>query len=967
MRLPLNENSRAEGGARRFVAVIVAAAVLGAMAVVGMNTNIGITPSWAAGTPLLNENFDQSSADDPAIIPLGDACLTAAPNGSSPPPGASALSNCGNRTAGGAPPRGVVPGWLQLTHAAQNSTGGILYNQALPATGGMEITFHQAQYGGNGADGISFFLTDGAYNLTATGADGGSLGYAQKVGTGATDRPGVVGGFLGLGLDAWGNFPRSNEGRGTGCAANGENPGIGNPPASDRIQNSVTLRGPGYAGTGWVNGYCLWQTQQLTGGLSLRADNLANAARTVRIRVQPTDSNGYTTITVDIDFNDGQGFRSILSHTTDVPVPETYKFGISSSTGGSHDVHLIRNVQVSSIVELEALSLVKEIDSTSPLSQATYAEGDVIPYRFTVTNGGALALNSVTVNDPLVTNVNCPSTTLARAGDAGSSMTCTGTHTVTAQEAAAASGELPNTAVATGLTPLSVLVESNESTAIALLETPAPAIELTKHAIWNDTNNDGLVNLGDTVTYTFSVENTGNITLAPVTITDPKIGLTNAMCVASLAPGASANCGPAAQGVHTINVDDLIANTVANTATATGTPPSPLSNVTDTDSTDTPTVPAHASMTVTKTASVQGDDEIGHEGELITYTFRVTNTGSVPISNIRVNDAMLNLTNWLCSAGPLGPGHYVDCVAPNMHTVDRADLRAGEIVNTVYVNADAPTGVTPPAQVQDTETVPTGDPVLGLTLVKQVDNGTTGATGIPQQWTLTATPDSIPGQSAVSGPGGINDISIRPGTYTLSEAGGPPGFSASAWSCVTAGNVPVSVNSSGVVTFTADDEVTCTITNTAIPGSVTWEKTDSEGAHLAGSVWTLTGPSHPAGVEIGDCIAADAALCIGPDRDPAPGQFALDGLAWGSYTLTETQAPIGYLLDLNPRTFVVTGAAAETGISLGAIINHQIPPLVMPLTGGWAQDYIHMAGLALLMFALVLGAYRAHRTRKSRP
>ena len=63
------------------------------------------------------------------------------------------------------------------------------------------VRFEQYQYGGNGADGIGFYLVDGSTDLTSAGADGGSLGDAQR-----NLAPGVDGGYLGIGLDACGNF-----------------------------------------------------------------------------------------------------------------------------------------------------------------------------------------------------------------------------------------------------------------------------------------------------------------------------------------------------------------------------------------------------------------------------------------------------------------------------------------------------------------------------------------------------------------------------------------------------------------------------------------------------------------------------------------------------------------------------------------------------------------------------------------
>ena len=50
-----------------------------------------------------------------------------------------------------------------------------------------------------------------------------------------------------------------------------------------------------------------------------------------------------------------------------------------------------------------------------------------------------------------------------------------------------------------------------------------------------DVNADGFVNAGDIAEYTMLVTNTGNVPLAPVTISDAKLGLSNVTCVPALA------------------------------------------------------------------------------------------------------------------------------------------------------------------------------------------------------------------------------------------------------------------------------------------------------------------------------------------------------------------------------------------------------------------------------------------------
>src|SRR5439155_18354672 len=72
--------------------------------------------------------------------------------------------------------------------------------------------------------------------------------------------------------------------------------------------------------------------------------------------------------------------------------------------------------------------------------------------------------------------------------------------------------------------------------------------------------------VGQTITYTYTITNSGNVTLAgPFSMTDDKLG-TFACGSGPLAPGASTSCTK----THTITQTDLDAGSITNTATASG-------------------------------------------------------------------------------------------------------------------------------------------------------------------------------------------------------------------------------------------------------------------------------------------------------------------------------------------------------------------------------------------------------------
>lgn len=89
------------------------------------------------------------------------------------------------------------------------------------------------------------------------------------------------------------------------------------------------------------------------------------------------------------------------------------------------------------------------------------------------------------------------------------------------------------------------------------------------------------VNVGDTVDYTFFVQNTSTVTVTNVTISDPLPGLSPIVCpVTTLAPGESMTC----TATYTVTQADLDAGAIDNTATASAQPPGALPPVTAEDS-----------------------------------------------------------------------------------------------------------------------------------------------------------------------------------------------------------------------------------------------------------------------------------------------------------------------------------------------------------------------------------------------
>ena len=94
-------------------------------------------------------------------------------------------------------------------------------------------------------------------------------------------------------------------------------------------------------------------------------------------------------------------------------------------------------------------------------------------------------------------------------------------------------------------------------------------------AITKDANGDELAGVDDEVTFTFHLENTGNVTLEDVGVDDETLadlGVPVSCPTTTLAPGAEMDC---VSGVYLVTQADIEAGRVRNVATAEATTPPP--------------------------------------------------------------------------------------------------------------------------------------------------------------------------------------------------------------------------------------------------------------------------------------------------------------------------------------------------------------------------------------------------------
>ncbi|WP_146145326.1 DUF7507 domain-containing protein [Microbacterium timonense] len=367
-----------------------------------------------------------------------------------------------------------------------------------------------------------------------------------------------------------------------------------------------------------------------------------------------------------------------------------------------------------------ALTLTK---SASPSDAAAYREGQVITYSFVVRNTGNVPIENITITDTefsgtgTLSAISCPPGfgTLAPNTEA----TCTATYTLTLADADA--GGLENAAVATG-EPVGDPDPVTSRSEIRIPVDPEASITLTKRATPTVATRPG-----DVISYEFDITNTGNVSLSAPSVTETAFSGTGArpapVCPSgAFIPGATVTC----TATYPLTQADVDAGTVTNTATASAAAPSgpnPVSQV----SSATVTIPAGPSLSIDKTAEVAGE---GVAGDVVTYSFEVTNTGNVTVGQIGIDETAFSGTGSLsaivCDDAALGAGASTTCEAT--YTLTQADVNVGAVTNTAVatgIRSGTATEVVSLPDAAEVQTLSAAD----ISLQKSVISGTVTSAG----------------------------------------------------------------------------------------------------------------------------------------------------------------------------------------------------------------------------------------------
>ena len=395
--------------------------------------------------------------------------------------------------------------------------------------------------------------------------------------------------------------------------------------------------------------------------------------------------------------------------------------------------------------------------------------GETVTYFIAVENTGNVLLTNIELSDVLTDisgnttlSLNTPPTVTGSTDvntadgslSAGEVENYIATYTI--EQSAVDLGGIRNTVTVTGRSPNS---ETNDISDVSddgddddgntqddptdLIIDRTPELTVLKTAEVVEGSSNSITDLGDTINYTITVQNTGNVTLTNVTVVDDlenadgvNLTLTSGP-VWFIADNGSSEGTLKVGETATYNASYLIEATgsdsgaIVNTAIVTASSPIGTNDTTASSSVTTQT-DEDPSIVVEKTYTIieNGIDGV-NPNDIVQYAIKVTNTGNVTLSSINYVDTFTNRESipqtLTFSSGPfytgadqgsadgiLKPGETATYMA--LFTLDQAAIDAGGIDNTATFNGTSPAGtvVTDISDDGDTGAGDTGDDVTEL-------------------------------------------------------------------------------------------------------------------------------------------------------------------------------------------------------------------------------------------------------------
>lgn len=339
----------------------------------------------------------------------------------------------------------------------------------------------------------------------------------------------------------------------------------------------------------------------------------------------------------------------------------TVTVDVTSAVNGTYingPANITTNLNPPANASLEVIQPSIDIVKTSNITSYD-AVGDIATYTFVATNTTPKAPTNTVVNTSL-TDVAITEDSFSGIGDmsalvcdkpapvtlaSGAALTCTATYAV--QQADLDDAPLTNVARATGTPKAGPTVTDTDDEVIPAVWTPALLLDKTASVV--DVDGDGVTGLGDHIMYAFDVTNTGNVTVASITVVDDRLAQQNITVTCtptSLAPTQVSHC--VANAPYVITQPDADAKKVVNTAHSTGRDPDGGPVRSNDDSTETPIEPFRIALKVEKVGEASANtwvrmdgssfavlaDANGEPGAALPFTIDDVETGLFQIDSI---------------------------------------------------------------------------------------------------------------------------------------------------------------------------------------------------------------------------------------------------------------------------------------------------------------------------------------------
>ncbi len=316
------------------------------------------------------------------------------------------------------------------------------------------------------------------------------------------------------------------------------------------------------------------------------------------------------------------------------------------------------NVYAIGEITLDAENRKSSFNINKTALQTEYSSLETIQYRFEITNSGNTSLTQVFLTDDVL-NITKALPNMAPADIYIDTIP----YTVTQEDLD--NGSITNIAEVVGRVGNNGLIVTDSDT-VTINAIRGPQIELEKTP-----DDDTYDKETQTITYTFTVKNSGNVTLYNVTLVD-SLTSTN-YNLGSILPNKEHNY----YANYEISQSDLDEGSITNIATVEA---STFLGVPVSDS-DTVTITAvqDASLSVKKEV-----EESFYEfaGDTLHYSIIIKNRGNVTLTNVQVDDPLTGIDTTL---SVLIPGKR-DTIT-GMYIILQPDVDAGSITNTATVSA----------------------------------------------------------------------------------------------------------------------------------------------------------------------------------------------------------------------------------------------------------------------------------------